>query len=132
MAGGDTGYLHPNRWQDDLPRLHKIVSEKRWIGIDLDDTLHEIRRASSAASSKVLEAIHEKFDTPFASLNAQYSEILRASTSNAFSDGRSSHEYRRERFLAVASHFSVYLEHNEAFLTGLLALYQTTLPVQSE
>jgi putative hydrolase of the HAD superfamily len=53
--------------------------------------------------------------------------VLRTSTSNAFSDGRLSSEYRKDRFLAVASHFSLPLEQEQPFLTQLLQFYETTL-----
>ncbi|KAI0971605.1 HAD-like domain-containing protein [Xylaria arbuscula] len=112
-------------WRQHILHLRDILGEKQWIGFDLDDTLHEFRRASSAASNRVLEAIQEHYGVPFAELKSQYSEVLRASTSNAFSDGKLSSEYRRDRFLAVANHFSLSL--SDSFLTQLLHLYEATL-----
>ncbi|KAI0479871.1 HAD-superfamily hydrolase, subfamily IA, variant 1 [Xylaria cf. heliscus] len=114
-------------WRDHVRQLAVSLAEKQWIGFDLDDTLHEFRRASSAASSKVLQAMHERYGIPLASLKDLYGQILRTSTSNAFSDGKSSSEYRTERFLAVASHFSLPLEHDDPFLGQLLYLYETSL-----
>ncbi|RWA11597.1 hypothetical protein EKO27_g3511 [Xylaria grammica] len=121
------GGLYLACWRDHAVELGDILAEKLWIGFDLDDTLHEFRRASSAASNKVLEAMHERYSISFAVLKSQYSEVLQTSTSNAFSDGKSSSEYRRDRFLAVTSHFSLPLEHGDPFLTQLLNLYETTL-----
>ncbi|RYC65471.1 hypothetical protein CHU98_g747 [Xylaria longipes] len=95
--------------------------------VDLDDTLHKFRQASLAASNRVLEAMHERYGIPFALLKSRYSEILRTSTSNASADGKSSSEYRRERFRTVASYFSLPLEHGDPFLNQLLHLYETSL-----
>ncbi|KAI1735413.1 HAD-superfamily hydrolase, subfamily IA, variant 1 [Xylaria scruposa] len=124
---GSLGHLRLPRWQDRICQLKDSLAEKQWIGFDLDDTLHEFRRASSAASNKVLEAMHERYGIPLDALRSQYGEVLRTSTSNAFTDGKSSSDYRRERFLAVASGFSLPLEHDTPFLSHLLHLYETSL-----
>ncbi|KAI1273457.1 Haloacid dehalogenase-like hydrolase [Xylaria sp. FL0933] len=121
------GELYLACWRDHVLQLSHILAEKPWIGFDLDDTLHEFRRASSNASNKVLEAMQERYAVPFAALKSQYSEILRSSTSNAFSDGKSSSEYRRDRFLAVAKHFDLPLKPDDPFLSQLLGLYETAL-----
>ncbi|KAI0435983.1 HAD-like domain-containing protein [Xylaria telfairii] len=121
------GRLYLACWKDHVSQLHDSLAEKRWIGFDLDDTLHEFRLASSAASDKVLETMHERYGIPFASLKHRYSEILQTSTSNAFTDGKTSSEYRRERFLAVASHFFLPLEYDDLFLSELLHIYETSL-----
>lgn len=79
--------------------LQKILSSKPWVGFDLDDTLHEFRRASTHASTHVFETIHafnSKISTD--ALRATYQTILCDATANAFTDGRTSNEYRRERF----------------------------------
>ncbi|KAJ5775225.1 uncharacterized protein N7511_000236 [Penicillium nucicola] len=109
------------------------VLGKRWYGFDLDDTLHEFRRASTHASTHVFEAIHSSnpqisIDT----LKATYSEILRLTTANAFTDGRTSIEYRRERFgrllqvhgLMGLNHF---LGPGNLLLDRLLDLYRDSL-----
>ncbi|KAI0544653.1 HAD-superfamily hydrolase, subfamily IA, variant 1 [Xylaria curta] len=114
-------------WQDRICQLRDSLAEKQWIGFDLDDTLHEFRRASSAASNKVLKTMHERYGITLDALKSRYGEVLRTSTSNAFTDGKSSSEYRTERFLAVASHFSLPLEHDTPFLSHLLHLYETSL-----
>ncbi|KAI1290986.1 HAD-like domain-containing protein [Xylaria venustula] len=121
------GELYLSCWREHILHLSGILAEKQWIGFDLDDTLHEFRRASSTASNRVLEAIQEQYRVPFAALKSQYSEVLKTSTSNGFSDGKSSSEYRSDRFLAVVSHFSLPLKTDDAFLTQLLHLYETTL-----
>ncbi|KAK8878800.1 Glyceraldehyde 3-phosphate phosphatase [Apiospora arundinis] len=106
-------------------RIHDVLVEKSWIAFDLDDTLHEFRRASSKATAKVLVTMRDQFALSLSDLEAAYAEVLRQSSSNAFSDGRTSHEYRKDRFLAVADHFS--LSPEAEFITHLLRLYEETL-----
>ncbi|KAJ7214071.1 hypothetical protein GGX14DRAFT_392839 [Mycena pura] len=43
---------------------------RSWIAFDLDDTLHEFRRASGAATTGTLEAISEKYGTPLSAEGA--------------------------------------------------------------
>lgn len=72
---------------------------KPWFGFDLDDTLHEFRRASTFASDQVFQAIHAAQNhLSIDALRYSYRVILRNATANAFTDGRTSTEYRRERF----------------------------------
>ncbi|KAJ5287182.1 hypothetical protein N7478_002868 [Penicillium angulare] len=74
------------------------LHSKRWVGFDLDDTLHEFRRASSQASEHVFQLIGSAEEIDPAALRTTYQHILSTTTANAFTDGRSSTEYRRERF----------------------------------
>jgi putative hydrolase of the HAD superfamily len=72
---------------------------KTWFGFDLDDTLHEFRQASAHASTHVFQEIHASNNhISVDTLRTTYQNILRSATANAFTDGRSSTEYRRERF----------------------------------
>lgn len=117
--------LYLQCWQEDVTRLRGILAEKTWIGFDLDDTLHEFRHASGAATSKTLETISLRHGTPISALKDQYSKILKEKTSGAFSDGKTSSDYRKERFSAVLAHFD--LPANDTFLGELLKIYETTL-----
>ncbi|KAK2024901.1 HAD-superfamily hydrolase, subfamily IA, variant 1 [Colletotrichum zoysiae] len=108
-------------------RLGAMLAEKSWVGFDLDDTLHEFRRASSTAADKVLRAIHSHYGVPLVEFNAQYREILRLSTNNAFMVGKTSPDYRRERFLALARYFQVPLDLDNAFIDELLLIYETNV-----
>ncbi|KAH6721848.1 HAD-superfamily hydrolase, subfamily IA, variant 1 [Leptodontidium sp. MPI-SDFR-AT-0119] len=76
--------------------MENTFAEKKWIGFDLDDTLHEFRRSSGLATSKSLEAISQRYGVPVSSLKESYSRILKARTTSAFSDGKTSFDYRRE------------------------------------
>lgn len=119
------GPLYLRCWQDDVLRLRAILAEKSWIGFDLDDTLHEFRRSSGTATDKTLEAISNRYCTPILALKAEYSKILLAKTASAFSDGKTSFDYRRERFATLLAHFS--LPQDDQFMIGLLELYEATL-----
>ncbi|KAK7216539.1 hypothetical protein V2G26_004542 [Clonostachys chloroleuca] len=111
---------------DELVRLQALLSEKSWFGFDLDDTLHEFRRASSAAVEAVLRAVSDRTGADLSLLKETHSQVLKEKTANAFSDGKTSFDYRRERFTAVLSRLSLPSD-DETFLTHLLQVYETTL-----
>ncbi|KAM0350680.1 hypothetical protein ACHAPU_003171 [Fusarium lateritium] len=112
-------------WRDDVMRLRAIFHEKTWFGFDLDDTLHEFRHSSGRATNKVLEKISGRYGTPMSELREEYSRVLKEKTTNAFSDGKSSFDYRRERFTSVLAAFS--LPNDIQFMDTLLESYEHTL-----
>ena len=77
------------------------------MGSDLDDTLHHFRLASKQAAEAVFLRLQNIHNIPQAQLNSTYREILKRSQSNHFLDGRSSNEYRAERFRSLLSAFQV-------------------------
>ncbi|KAJ5702393.1 hypothetical protein N7488_009941 [Penicillium malachiteum] len=101
--------------------LKSTLLSKEWFGFDLDDTLHEFRKASSQASENVFEAIHTEYGINLDALRSRYANILRTSTANAFTDGRSSTEYRRERFTQLLQ------AHNTINIDSLLDIYKSSL-----
>ncbi|CAL5871812.1 uncharacterized protein PFLUO_LOCUS6065 [Penicillium psychrofluorescens] len=106
------------------PQISAHFHNKKWFSFDLDDTLHEFRAASGQASAAVFERIYALTGTTISALEATYADILRASTTNAFTDGRSSAEYRRERFSRLLK------AHGVAELVdveSLLDTYQSSL-----
>ncbi|KAI1385896.1 HAD-like domain-containing protein [Hypoxylon trugodes] len=119
------GNLYLRCWNDDVHRLQAILAEKTWFGFDLDDTLHEFRRSSGKAMNEVFESISGRYDIPIPALKGEYSKILKEKTADAFSDGKTSHDYRRERFTSLITHFSASTDNE--FLAELLQLYETTL-----
>ncbi|RYP52000.1 hypothetical protein DL768_002796 [Monosporascus sp. mg162] len=119
------GQLYIRCWKHDVLWLQAILKEKSWFGFDLDDTLHEFRRSSGIATDKTLEEISKRYGTPVPALRDEYSRILREKTANAFSDGKTSFDYRRERFSSVLAHFS--LPQDQQIMTKLLELYEATL-----
>ncbi|KAK2005950.1 HAD-like protein [Colletotrichum eremochloae] len=112
-------------WKDKVDQLRATLSEKVWFRFDLDDTLHEFRLASSAATHRTLEVISQKHGTSLDVLKKEYSDILRIKTSNAFSDGKTSFDYRRERFTLLFERISQTM--SATFLAHLLETYETTL-----
>ncbi|KAL8861178.1 MAG: hypothetical protein Q9178_002394 [Gyalolechia marmorata] len=124
------GFLYVNCWKDDILRLRAILTKRTWIGFDLDDTLHEYRRSSGIATNSVLAEISAQHGTPISALQNEYSIILKTKTANAFSDGKTSFDYRRERFTSVLNHFS--LLHDDHFISHLLTLYEANLTASLE
>jgi putative hydrolase of the HAD superfamily len=104
--------------------LQAALSSKTWFGFDLDDTLHEFRYASGQASLSVFEVISAKYGKSVDDLKVRYQEILRESTAHAFTDGRTSSEYRRERFsrLLQAHRIDEFED-----IDHLLEIYQSSL-----
>ncbi|KAJ5525036.1 HAD-like protein [Penicillium frequentans] len=122
----EVGSLYLEVFGSKLDSIRIMLSAKTWLGFDLDDTLHEFRKASGHASSSVFKAIAEK--TPNVTtdeLASTYRGILRSKTTGAFTDGRTSEEYRRERFShLLQAHGS---EPTEACLESLTAIYRDSL-----
>ena len=119
------GFLYARLWEDDIMRLRAILTERTWIGFDLDDTLHEFRRSSGVATSRVLAEISKRHGIPIPALKDEYTTILKMKTANAFSDGKTSFDYRRERFASILTHFSLPLD--DQFIAKLLELYEANL-----
>ncbi|VUC38088.1 unnamed protein product [Clonostachys rosea] len=111
---------------EEFLQLQTLLSEKSWFGFDLDDTLHEFRRASGAAVDAVLRAISDHTGAGISLLKETHSQVLKEKTANAFSDGKTSFDYRRERFIAVLSRLSLPSD-DETFLMSLLQVYEATL-----
>lgn len=105
-----------------------------WFLFDLDDTLHEFRKASSAAVEATLHLIIEqqaKHENPskrsltITELEAEYIKVLEINMPAAFVDGKTSHEYRVERFESVMNIFG--LSCTVPQMQKLLNTYESTL-----
>ncbi|KAH7235648.1 HAD-like domain-containing protein [Fusarium tricinctum] len=87
-------------------KLRSTLQTKSWFAFDLDDTLHEFRKASRAATTHCLSRLAgENSGITLQDLQEQYGIILKQGTADAFTDGKTSHDYRRARFTATLSHF---------------------------
>ena len=86
-----------------VPTLHNLRSAKHYL-FDLDDTLHSFRAASSTATNAVLETLQTQNPSKctLEELQASYKTILTHSTASAFVEGKTSHQYRGERFQQLA------------------------------
>lgn len=100
-----------------------------WIGFDLDDTLHDFRGATSKTTEEVLCIICESYrhheDIRLEDLRVAYSRILREKTAGAFTDGKTSHEYRAERFSALLRQAG--LPEDSNFIQSLVSAYEDRL-----
>lgn len=122
-------------WAGKATELHAVLAKKTWVFFDLDDTLHEFRKASSAATESAMQALgRTSGGIPVPDLKAKYAEVLAQKTSGAFVEGKTSHEYRRERFSAVMAHFSLPAaaaddddRDRDRILQELLDTYETAL-----
>ncbi|KAJ5993045.1 hypothetical protein N7451_008769 [Penicillium sp. IBT 35674x] len=122
----EVGGLYLETYGSSLDSIRTTLSSKKWFGFDLDDTLHEFRKASGHASSSVFEAIAEEIPgVTTDELASTYLGILRSKTAGAFTDGKTSEGYRRERFShLLQAHGS---EPTEAWLESLSAIYRKSL-----
>jgi len=98
---------------------------KPWFGFDLDDTLHEFRKASGAATTVALSHIATQHQILLKDLKAAYKKVLARGTWNSFTDGRTSLQYRKERFANLLEMF--YIVPTSEFLDILAARYKTAL-----
>ena len=57
------GFLYARCWKDDILRLRDILTERTWIGFNLDDTLHEFRRSSGIATNRVFAEFSKRYGT---------------------------------------------------------------------
>ena len=114
-----------------MDELGRVLLAKTWIGFDLDDTLHEFRRASGVATDEVLGAISGAHGVAHSQLKSEYSRILRAGTANAFADGKTSFQYRRERFASLLAAFSLPASDQDE-MEKLLSLYEDSLSAALE
>ncbi|KAA8648188.1 hypothetical protein EYZ11_000533 [Aspergillus tanneri] len=102
------------------------LSTKTWYAFDLDDTLHEFRNASTTASTAVFQTIHQETGVSIGALKTTYRDILaRTADVSAFTDGKTSLEYRRDRFSRLL-HRHVIPSSDEK-VDSLVRIYQTRL-----
>ncbi|KAJ5099783.1 hypothetical protein N7532_006784 [Penicillium argentinense] len=107
--------------------LPSIIASKKWFGFDLDDTLHEFRKASAQASQSVFESIHAQYGIGIDSLKSSYSQVLQTTTAGAFTDGRTSTDYRRERFTRLLQTHGINDANQDTDVESLLTIYKSSL-----
>lgn len=84
-----------------------LPPDLRWVAFDLDDTLHDFRRASASATDAAFGAIDGHVGIGTGDLGAAYGEILDAARCGHFTEPKSAREYRGERFGALLRRFGV-------------------------
>ncbi|MAD87606.1 MAG: hypothetical protein CL912_32000 [Deltaproteobacteria bacterium] len=105
--------------------LKAIIAEKKWIRFDLDDTLHNYRHTTGIATNEMLETIHLRHEVSISTLKGTYSRILGEQSKIAFTDGKTSHDYRLERIITLLGNHD--LPHDKDFVSELLESYEATL-----
>ncbi|KAL8904349.1 MAG: hypothetical protein Q9207_003328 [Kuettlingeria erythrocarpa] len=105
--------------------IHNTLSQKTHFGFDLDDTLHEFRKASGAASAATFAYLAEHSPTTPEEFKATYSKILKQATAGGFADAKSSDDYRRGRFTALMRAHEI--DVKEGMVLHLLDLYKSSL-----
>ena len=125
VIDGQLAPLYLDACGNSAHELSVALHAHSWFGFDLDDTLHEFRKASKAAAAEVFTYISRHSEIPTNELADSYSEILSQKTASAFTDGRTSDDYRKERFGALLEKHG--LDADEDRLILLAALYKDAL-----
>lgn len=126
------GRLYLRNWQSEIKNVRDRLLRAKWFAFDLDDTLHEFRRASTAAIDAVFRAIisdpppSDKQTLTFEALKSAYATVLASKTASAFVDGKTSHEYRADRIRATLTALSIENTSPEQIATWT-AHYETAL-----
>lgn len=111
--------------------LQSHLLSKTWVGFDLDDTLHEFRKSSTEASNSVFGSLNKQYGVSIESLRSSYQRILRTATAKSFTNGRTSIDYRRERFTrllqAQGLDNSLWSDSDENLIEHLMDIYKCTL-----
>lgn len=105
---------------------YSLRTAKHYL-FDLDDTLHSFRAASSTATKAVLATLQTQNPSKctLEELQASYKTILAHSTASAFVEGKTSHQYRGERFQQLARAHDIPLSAEK--LQELVDLYERVL-----
>ncbi len=119
------GKLYMETWGEKMDELRKTLKEKTWFAFDLDDTLHDYREVSFGAAETVFQLIWCGYQTNSEAQRAAYGRILIETTAGAFADGKTSDEYRHERFTVLCNEFSIPLA--EGLVDDLVLLYKNSL-----
>ncbi len=119
------GKLYLKCWGAKMEELRKALEEKTWFAFDLDDTLHDYRGASRRAAETVFQLIRIGYRTDVDALRAAYGRILKQTTTGAFTDGKTSYEYRHERITALLNEFSIPIA--PGLVEDLVILYKSEL-----
>ncbi|KAL8721930.1 MAG: hypothetical protein Q9225_001486 [Loekoesia sp. 1 TL-2023] len=119
------GGIYMSTYGDRIQIVRDALLQKTHFGFDLDDTLHEFRKASGTASSSIFGYLTEHSAATLEELRATYTNILAEATSNAFADGKTSEDYRKERFATLMRAHEI--EVTDEVLQHMLQLYKTSL-----
>lgn len=122
------GQLDPHYLRTNGPQVQDLgnrLFQHTWFGFDLDNTLHEFRKASKAASHVVFEQTSKYSNVPIDELAATYVKILKRKTASAFTDGKNSDYHRQARFRALLEAHGIQVNDND--VADLALLYKDAL-----
>lgn len=97
---------------------------KSCILFDLDDTLHDFTGAARPAEQNVLALLATGSGIPRAELERNYRRVLERHAALAFADGRSSRDYRAERFRGALGGEAARNEKHAPLVERALAEYE--------
>lgn len=96
----------------------------KWVWFDLDDTLHDFTTAAKKATTEVFDLLSSETGIPLANVQQNYRVALQKHNAIEFADGRSSREYRSERFLGAIGLPAVENEATRALIEEALSIYE--------
>lgn len=81
------------------------------ILFDLDNTLHDFVSSSKKALNKIFISLHKEYAVGINELKGEYSRIVKIDEEEGFATGRSSNEYRTNRFSKLLSKYNIGSSH---------------------
>lgn len=119
--------LIPTAEVSKLSELIDLMSQSQFsqvenIFLDLDGTLHDFRATARAGMTSVFDSIHQEYAIPVEALTKEYGLIMAEAEKQAFREGKTSREYRTERFSKLLGRFSI---RDDARVSELVDKYGT-------
>ena len=110
--------------RESSPKKNKKGQRRyKYLGLDLDNTLHDFRSASKAAMEAVYAYISEETGVGSFELSKRYKKIFEKAESEGFTERISRTEYRKRRFLELLKEFKISPEY---IIDDLLRIYEKT------
>ena len=88
----------------------------QYLGMDLDNTLHDFRGASKAAMEKVYAYLNDKTEVSIDELKRTYKALLKDEEARGFVENISRTEYRRRRFAKLLDGSKISLQYIDDLL----------------
>ena len=93
----------------------------KYLGMDLDNTLHDFKGASRAAMKAIYAYLSKKTKVDSSELSETYKKILKKAESEGFTKDISREEYRKIRFTKLLKESNISLE----YIDELLEIYES-------
>lgn len=106
-------------------KLNLTLQTTKWVGFDLDNTLHDYIGASTTALNAVFQLLEATSSINPEEARASYIKILADATQSAFSDRtKTSRDFRSERFSRLLQTFD---KDNPDLIEKILDTYESNL-----